>query len=94
MVDIMLSNQTNANNMICTSATTNDFAVEALLAVRMENLNKKQRETILKGWLPIGDAENVAKLGLSYANTTEPAILSLKLKMMEFAMFYEVYSLH
>lgn len=56
----------------------------------MENLNKKQRETILKGWLPTGDAENDEKLGLSFANATDPAILGLKLKMMEYAMFYEV----
>lgn len=87
MIDLMLS-------IPNTAGITAPFAVEGLLKVRMEILNKRQRETILKGWLPLGDAENERKRALSYANATNPAILSLKLRMMEYAMFYEVSSAH
>jgi hypothetical protein len=90
MVDILLSNQTNYKNPILASATTNKFAVKALLGVRMESLNKKQRETILKGWVPTGDVKKDARRGLSFANALDPAVLSLKIKMTEYAMFYEV----
>jgi len=55
----------------------------------MEALNKKQRETILKGWLPTGDSDD-ARCALSYANALDPAVLSLKIKMMQNPVFYEV----
>jgi hypothetical protein len=86
----MLCNPTNYNNPMMHSAATNKFSVQALLATRMENFNKKQREAILKGWLPTGDAMQDEQHGFSYANTLDPAVLALKLKVTEYAMFYEV----
>lgn len=91
MTDTILSNLTHhLNPILQDSVALNHFAVKALLSLRIETLNKKQRETILKGWLPTGDVTEDERQGLSYSNALEPAILSLKLKISDYAMFYEV----
>lgn len=93
MIDTILSNLTHHHNPILPDSTAvNHFAVKSLLNLRMETLNKKQRETILKGWIPTGDTTEDERLWLSYANALDPAILSLKLKITDYAMFYEVSS--
>lgn len=72
------------------ASSTNDFTVSCLLETRIESFNKKQRERILKGWLPKGDSKDDELRGLTYTNALDPAILSLKIKIMENAMFYDV----
>jgi nucleolar pre-ribosomal-associated protein 2 len=87
----MLQNQTNINNPIIKSSSTNAFAVKSLLQLPVSIVLKKTRDRIFKGWLPTGKSATDAGQGLSYKSTAlDPAVLSLKIKFMERPMLYEV----
>jgi nucleolar pre-ribosomal-associated protein 2 len=80
----MLQNQTNVNNPIIKSASTNAFAVKSLLQLPVSIVVKKQSERILGSWLPTGDTVVDEAQGLSYKSTAlDPAVLSLKIKFMQ-----------
>jgi nucleolar pre-ribosomal-associated protein 2 len=91
MIDIMLQNQTNINNPLVKSASTNAFAVHSLLKLPASVIFKKSRERIFRSWLPTGDTALDEVQGLSYKSTAlDPAVLSLKIKFMQRPVLYEV----
>jgi hypothetical protein len=79
MIEIMLDQQTNANNPLTASTANNAFSVSCLSSLSPTILHRKYRERILQGWLT------------TYESTAlDPAVLALKVKTMQHPMFYEV----
>lgn len=79
IIDITLCNATNDTNPLLESPTINRFAVQCLLQLPIEAFSRKDRERIMKTWLPCsGSTEGV-----------DGAVLSLKVKIMQRPTFFE-----
>lgn len=91
---MMLSCGTHANNPLERSSACNGFAVRSLQLLPIEVFSKGHRETILKAWKPDSDGSTLDdSLNLAYQMLPlDPAVLSLKLKMMSRSMLYDVSS--
>ncbi|KAH8596936.1 Urb2/Npa2 family-domain-containing protein [Bisporella sp. PMI_857] len=88
IIDVLLSNQTHRSNALVNAPANNSLAVQSLLGLPIDVFSRKQRERILKSWLPDGLQEKDP--GLSYDNTAlDPLVLSLKIKIMSRPAFYE-----
>ena len=91
----MLDSQMLSANHTSETTRTNKLAVQSLLRLPVSILSKKQRERIFRGWLPPSDGneddDNQRNQNSSYGSTVlDPAVLSLKIKMMQRPVLYEV----
>jgi hypothetical protein len=98
MIDIMLLNETNINNPVVKSPETNAFAVQALLKIPLHLFSRKDRKRIRQGWLQT-QAHKSKKKSSKEDNTSipsyeltalNPAVLALKVKIMQLPTSYEV----
>ena len=86
IIDIVLCCANNEANPLVKSPTTNKLAVQSLLQLPLEVFSRKDRERIMKSWLPTAEDE-------SYGVPGSPAIidlsvLSLKVKIMGVTTVY------
>ncbi len=90
----MLDCKSHVDNPIEKSRACNGFVVKCLHQLPLEVFSKNTRELILKSWPPESpDPAHNDSRALSYRMTTlDPAVLSLKAKMMERPTLYEVSS--
>ncbi len=92
MTEVMLTSQTNIANPLMNAQGNNAFAARALLELPLEVITKPMKEQILKGWLPVTEeSESKTRNEISYTSTAlDPAVLSLKIKIMRRPLIYEV----
>src|SRR4051812_14453031 len=89
MIDTMLHSKTYKDNPLVSSSENNSFAIQSLLQIPVEKFTKKDRERILKAWLP--DPENEDAKDFTYESTAlDAGVLSLKVKIMSRPTFYKV----
>jgi hypothetical protein len=84
MMDLMLDVDSNMKNPLIKSQSVNSFALRTLLELPGELFSRENREQILTSWLPAPDKKE------SKAAALEPALLALKIKLMQRSAFYEV----
>lgn len=91
IIDVMLSSETNTDNPFTKSPTTNAFAVQCLLQLPLQVFSRNDRERVMKSWSPISYLSTQdASEGPSLASAAiDPAVLSLKAKVMERPTVYE-----
>jgi len=81
---------TYAENPLTDNEGNNAFALHALLELPLEVVFKPTREQILKAWeldeAPGGEVS-------TRSNPLDPAVLSLKIKMMQNPMIHDVYQI-
>ena len=87
IIDIMLCNANNDVNPLIKSPAINTFAVKCLLHLPIEVLSRKNRERIMKTWLP--DSENVSEGISGQSSAVDAAVLSLKVKVMQISTMYD-----
>jgi hypothetical protein len=86
-----LSNDADTNSHAAPFPTTNAFIVKTLLQVPAGLVFKSSREQILRGSFLTGQhGSDDADRSLYKSTVLDPAILSLKIKMMARPMVYEV----
>lgn len=98
MIDIMLLDETNINNPLAKSLESNAFAIQALLKIPLHLFSRKDRKRIRQGWLQKQARKSKSKsskedsaLIPSYDLTAlNPAVLALKVKIMQLPTSYEV----
>jgi nucleolar pre-ribosomal-associated protein 2 len=89
MIDTMLNCQTHKNNPLVKSSSNNSVSIMSLYKIPLGRFSKKDRERIMKSWLP--DPENEKSSDLTFESTAlDPGVLSLKIKIMKLPTFYEV----
>lgn len=88
----MLNCKSHVDNPIEKTRACNGFVVNCLHQLPLDVFSKKTRESILKAWPPeLPDPSHNDSYALSYRMTTlDPAVLSLKAKMMTKPTLYEV----
>lgn len=88
-IDTMLCCQSNLDNPVVRSPGINILAIKSLLRIPLERFSKKNRERIMKSWLP--DSDNGQKNESTYQfSLLDHGLLSLKIKVMKRPTFYEV----
>jgi nucleolar pre-ribosomal-associated protein 2 len=98
MMDIMLLNETDINNPVVKSPETNAFAVQALLKIPLRLFSRKDRKRIRQGWLQTqarmskrkSSKEDGASIPSYELTALNPAVLALKVKIMQLPTSYEV----
>jgi len=71
-----------------TSQANNQMAIRSLIELPLDVFSKKERERIMKAWLPSSSQQNT---DLSYESTAlDPQVLALKVKIMHRPSLYEV----
>jgi len=89
VIDIILSCQTNKTNPLVKSPENNVAAIQSLLILPLDIIHVKERERIMKAWLP--ETSHSDQKEISYDSTAlDPLVLSLKVKVMHRTTFYEV----
>lgn len=91
VIDTLLECTSNLNNVVVASKGYNGFVVKSLLQLPVEVFSRAQRERILTSWnsysaYPTID-DNVALP--SQLTPLDPAIFSLKMKIMQRPTFYK-----
>jgi hypothetical protein len=92
VIDSLLDCGSHITNPIESSAACNGFVVMSLLRLPVEVFTRSQRERVMKAWPPtIQDSEAAIAGILSYKMTNlDPAVISLKMKIMQRPTLYEV----
>ena len=89
LIDIMLGCETNKDNPLIKSSTKNEFAVQCLLPLPVEIFSRRDRERIMKRWHPSLKSPEESGEGLSVSTALAPAVLSLKVKIMQRPTVYD-----
>ncbi len=93
LLDVMLENETNLSNPLMKSSSNNAFTIKNLNDLPLDDIPKEYRERIMKSWLP-PKGNSLQSQGLSFESTVlDPAVLSLKRKIMRRPKLYEVRNL-
>jgi nucleolar pre-ribosomal-associated protein 2 len=90
IMDITVSSETSKDNPLIKSPTINTFAVRCLDQLRQDVFSRKDRERIMKGWFMSTESSTaVATDGPIESASLDPAVLSLKAKVMQRAAVYD-----
>lgn len=76
-VDTLLNSTTNANNPLVKMDTSNEFAIQWLHMLRLEDISKSQKEAIMKSW-PTPES-----------TVLDLPVLALKVKIMQHPAIYD-----
>lgn len=87
MIDILLDEVEQPKSQLFNSSSRDSLAVQTLLQLSTVTLHRKNRERIMRSWIPIRAEKSKSSREIKW---TTPSILALKIKMMRFPMFYEV----
>lgn len=92
VIDILLQCGDHIDNPIEATRACNGFVINCLLQLPIEVFSRSQRETIMKAWPPSSpDPAHKDQEALSYGMASlDPAVLSLKAKMMRLPTLYKV----
>lgn len=93
MLDIMLADDSNICNPLIKSRSLNTFAIQSLLQLPLEIFSKRNREQVMIKWSPVSEEASAEKTEESKLVPADPAVLSLKIKIMQRPTFYEVSNL-
>lgn len=83
-MSLMLDVDSNMKNPLIKSQSINNFAIRSLLKLPGELFSRENREEVLTSWLPVSGSLE------SKTATLDPAILALKIKLVQRSAFYEV----
>ena len=91
IVDVLLSSQTNTNtkNTLLTFQASNKMAIQSLIALPLDVFSKKERERIMKAWLPSSPDQQTTD-PLYGPMALDPQVLALKVKILHRPILYEV----
>ena len=88
IVDVLLSSQTSTNEALVTFHASNKMAIQSLISLPLDVFSKKERERIMKAWLP-SNSKHVTNV-LYESTALDPQLLALKVKILHRPSLYEV----
>jgi hypothetical protein len=89
MIDTMLCCQNHIDNPLIKASSNNSLVIKSLLQVPIERFLRRDRERVMKSWLPNPENEQTKETALGSA-PLENNVLGLKVKIMKRPTFYEV----